>query len=101
MDGIADRLRARGAVDEEVGVTTVPLPVTAATMPEWFANDCTKPPLMLPSTLLPNRCVHCPPTLTRLVLSVPVAIVASNGLNATVGATSSRGEMRLTQPARP
>ena len=26
---------------------------------------------MLASTLLPNRCVHCPPILTRLVLSVP------------------------------
>src|SRR6267378_779302 len=67
-----------------VGVT-VPSPVTLATMPECAAKDCTNPPLMLPSTLLPNRCVHCPPTLTRLVLSVPDAIEASNGLNATIG----------------
>src|SRR5438445_5176593 len=68
-----------------VGVTAVSLPVTVATMPEFAANDCTNPPLMLPSTLLPNRCVHCPPTLPRLVLSVPVAVVASHGLNATAG----------------
>ena len=79
MDGVADRLRAGGAVEEEVGAcvirkprrppysnqlwfpivgTTVPVPVTVATMPVCVPNDCTKPPLMLASTLLPNRCVH-------------------------------------------
>src|SRR3954470_24688229 len=65
--------------------TTVPSPVTVATMPECVAKDCTNLPLTLPSTLFPNRCVHCPPTLTRLVRSVPDAIDASNGLNATAG----------------
>src|SRR5450631_3207525 len=65
--------------------TMVPSPVTVATMPECPANDCTNPPLMLVSMLLPNRCVHCPPTLTRLVRSVPVAIEALNGLNAMDG----------------
>src|SRR5882757_7730210 len=63
--------------------TTVPSPVTVATMPELVAKDCTQPPLMLVSTLEPNRCVHCPPTLTRLVRSVPPATEASNGLKAT------------------
>src|SRR3954463_6472300 len=61
--------------------TTVPLPVTVATMPDCVPNDCTNPPLILASTLLPNRWVHWPPILTRLVLSVPPAIEASNGLN--------------------
>src|SRR5450631_3709031 len=65
--------------------TTVPSPVTVATMPERDENDCTKPPLILASTLLPNRCVHCPPILTRLVLSVPPAIEASNGLSVATG----------------
>ena len=40
---------------------------------------------MLASTLSPNRCVHWPPTLTRLVRSVPVAIEASNGLSGAIG----------------
>jgi hypothetical protein len=61
----------------------MPSPVTVATMPERVAKDCTKPPLMLVSMLLPNRCVHWPPILTRVALSVPVATLASNGLNAT------------------
>src|ERR1700733_3869215 len=65
--------------------TTVPSPVTDATMPECAAKDCTKPPLMLASTLSPYRWVHCPPALTRLVRSVPVANEASNGLNGTDG----------------
>ena len=108
MKRIADRLRTGGAVDEEVGDpalgdpeaepaaifepalvadvgTMVPSPVTVATMPDFVPKDCTHPPLMLASTLLPNRCVHCPPTLTRLVRSVPVAIEASNGLKAAAG----------------
>src|SRR5580698_6110015 len=67
-----------------VGVT-VPSPVTEATMPELAAKDCTNPPLILASTLSPYRCVHCPPSLTRLVLSVPVANEASNGLDGTGG----------------
>src|ERR1700716_455353 len=97
----------------------VPSPVTVATMPDLVPKDCTNPPLTLASTLLPNRCVHCPPTLTRLVLSVPPATVASNGFNgapagagepatrchnchtSTEAATSSRGDSRLIQPARP
>jgi len=79
------RLRARGSVDEQsatspgdpqaepaaifepalvsdVGAMVPSLLVTVATRPEWFAKDCTNPPLMLPSTLSANRCVHCPPT---------------------------------------
>src|SRR5260221_14278193 len=63
--------------------TTVPSPVTVATMPERVANDCTQPPLILASTFEPNRCVHCPPTLTRLLRSVPPATVALNGFNGT------------------
>src|SRR5258708_36214503 len=63
--------------------TTVPSPVTVAMMPERVANDCTQPPLTLASTFDPNRCVHCPPTLTRLLRSGPPAIEASNGFNAT------------------
>src|SRR3981081_49494 len=51
--------------------TTRPSPVTVAMTPECVAKDCTNLPLTLPSTLFPNRCVHCPPTLPRLVRSVP------------------------------
>src|SRR5579872_404810 len=65
--------------------TTCPSPVTVATRPEWFANDCTKPPLMLPSTLEPNRCVNCAPILARLVRSVPEAMLALNGSNGALG----------------
>ena len=43
---------------------------------------------MLVSMLSPNRCVHWPPILTRVVLSVPVATVASNGLNATAAGSA-------------
>src|ERR1700761_9412619 len=67
-----------------VGVTS-PSPGTGATAPECGAKDCTQPPLILPSTLEPNRCVHCPPSLTRLVRSEPVAMAALKGLNAAVG----------------
>src|ERR1700761_5445924 len=98
--------------------TTVPSPVTVATMPECAAKDCTKPPLILASTLSPNRWVHWPPSFTKFVVSVPVAIEALNGLNALVGslypltrchicqtstdaATSSRCDNRLIHPARP
>src|SRR5438045_4684456 len=60
-----------------VGTTVpVPVPVTVATMPDFVANDCTNPPLMLASTLEPNRCVHWPPLLTRYVVSVPPAMEA-------------------------
>src|SRR5213076_2447180 len=65
--------------------TTVPSPVTVATMPERVANDCTNPPLMLPSTLLPNRCVHCPPNLDQI---------------GPIGAAGNRGVERIERDGR-
>src|ERR1700722_4896210 len=98
--------------------TTSPSPVTVATRPEWFANDCTNPPLRLPSMLEPNKWVHCAPPFARLVRSVPGARRAWSEWNAAVGslypftrchgcqisseaASSSCGDSLEIQPALP
>src|SRR6478672_3408329 len=67
-----------------VGVIT-PLLATVATMPDCVAKDCTKAPLILASKFELNKWVHCPPTLTRLVRSVPPPTVALKGLKVVAG----------------